>query len=112
MVEPHTGATPEPPYVAVIFTFQLSERGRDEYEGRLSVLGARAQSLPGFLGEDALRLEDGRGLSVSYWTDMEAVRAWRSDPSHREAIERGRAEFYDRYTLRVATVERVSAFTR
>ena len=46
----------------------------------------------------------GKFLSLSFWRDEEAVRAWRNRPSHRETQTRGRAGVLTDYRLRVASV--------
>jgi heme-degrading monooxygenase HmoA len=50
--------------------------------------------------------EPGKLLSLSFWRDEEAVRAWRNLPSHRSTQEAGRAGIFRDYRLRVAAVLR------
>jgi len=50
--------------------------------------------------------EPGKLLSLSFWRDEEAVRAWRNLPSHRATQEAGRAGVFRDYRLRVAAVIR------
>lgn len=45
-------------------------------------------------------------LSLSFWRDEEAVRAWRQLQTHRDAQQEGRAGVFDDYRLRVADVLR------
>ena len=45
-------------------------------------------------------------LSLSFWRDEEAVRAWRNLPSHRSTQAAGRAGVFRDYRLRVAAVIR------
>ena len=45
-------------------------------------------------------------LSLSYWRDEEAVRAWRNLAGHRSAQEKGRGGIFADYRLRVAAVLR------
>jgi heme-degrading monooxygenase HmoA len=68
---------------------------------------ARAQ--PGFLGIDSARSPDGLGITVSYWESEEAIAAWKAHPEHAEVQRRGRDEWYEWFTTRVARVERASA---
>jgi heme-degrading monooxygenase HmoA len=65
-----------------------------------------AAEQPGFLGVDSARGADGLGITVSYWTDENAIRSWRLHAEHTLARERGRSDWYTRFTLRVARVER------
>jgi heme-degrading monooxygenase HmoA len=63
-----------------------------------------AQQQPGFLGLESVRGEDGIGITVSYWRDRAAIRAWRIDVEHLAAQQMGRQEFYSWYHIRVAEV--------
>jgi heme-degrading monooxygenase HmoA len=62
--------------------------------------------MDGFLGAESAR--DGVGITVSYWENLEAIRAWRDHPEHREAMLRGRQEWYAAFTTRICRVERDS----
>lgn len=65
---------------------------------------ALARKQPGFLGIESAR--DSVGITVSYWTDQEAARAWKQVAAHLVAQRRGREAWYRDYRVRVATVER------
>lgn len=68
-----------------------------------------ATQQPGYRGTVSARAPAGFGITVSYWADDAAARAWRDHPDHPDhaAIrDLGRARWYDRYTLEVASVKR------
>jgi heme-degrading monooxygenase HmoA len=100
--------TPEPPYWAVIFT-SLRTEGDAGYAETADRMVELAASMDGFLGAESAR--DGVGITVSYWRDPEAIRAWREHPEHRAAMARGRDRWYESFTTRVCKVERDNAFT-
>ncbi|HEY5790532.1 MAG TPA: antibiotic biosynthesis monooxygenase [Gammaproteobacteria bacterium] len=95
---------PEPPYWAVIFTSAQAD-DLDGYSATAARMLELARRQPGFLGVESVR-EGGRGVTVSYWRDLESIRAWRDHPEHREARRHGREQWYRRWALRVARVER------
>ena len=97
--------TPKPPYWAVIFT-SLRTDNDDGYAETATRLLELAASMDGFLGVESAR--DGVGITVSYWKNLEAIRAWREHPEHGEAIRRGREEWYESFTTRVCKVEKES----
>jgi heme-degrading monooxygenase HmoA len=102
--------TPDPPYVAVIFTSMhgaVTEEAVHEYEAMAARMGELAQQQPGYLGIESARGSDGLGVTVSYWSDEAAARAWKQVAEHREAQRRGNAEWYAAWRTRVATVTRV-----
>jgi len=97
---------PEPPAIAVIFTsrFGADTEGYDRMAARMEAL---ATEQDGFLGMDSARGPDGLGITVSYWRDEEAVRAWKRNVEHVAAQELGRARWYAEYSVRVARLLRV-----
>ena len=103
--------TPEPPYVAVIFTSikRMDDAGYDEMAAQMSAL---VRTHPGFLGMESTRDSEGFGVTISYWRDQAAVTGWRSNPEHREARRRGKQHWYDAYRVRVCEVKRDYGFDR
>ena len=97
--------TPRPPYYAVIFGFRLRTIDTTEYLKTADRLMEVARGLDGFYGEEAARVEGGLCLTVSYWSDEEAIRAWRENLEHAEARQRGKREWYESFKVRVARVE-------
>jgi heme-degrading monooxygenase HmoA len=95
-------ALAHPPYYAVIFT-SLRNDGDDGYAAAAARMEQLAREQPGYLGIDSARSEI--GISVSYWRDIESIRAWKRQWEHAEVQRRGRAEWYARYTVRVCRVE-------
>lgn len=97
--------TPEPPYIAVIFSSQRTagDAGYDKTADRMLKLAALQ---PGFLGVETARGADGFGLTVSYWADEASAAAWKRHAEHELAQRRGWEEWYAHYEVRVARVER------
>jgi heme-degrading monooxygenase HmoA len=102
---PGLARTPEPPYYAVIFTSRrtVGDAGYDAMAARMAELGSRQD---GFLGLESARGADGAGITVSYWRDETAIRAWKRDPEHQTAQRGGQQAWYADYTVRIAKVER------
>lgn len=102
---------PTPPFYAVAFTFRLrADADLEAYGAAAAELTALAEKRPDFFGEEAVRIDGGLSITISYWRDLEAIAAWRRHPRHAEIMARGVAEWYQRYEVRVARVERVSSF--
>jgi len=97
--------TPRPPYYAVIFTSIRTpgDRGYADMADRMVELASKQ---PGFLGVESVRDGDGVGITVSYWESTEAIAAWKAQADHLAAQQRGRRDWYQRYEVRVARVER------
>jgi heme-degrading monooxygenase HmoA len=97
--------TPQPPYYAVIFTSirTAGDQGYDAMAARMVELGSGSE---GFLGMESARGADGLGITVSYWRDEAAIKAWKRDTEHQQAQRGGKAAWYSDYSVRVAKVER------
>ncbi|MFF3307327.1 antibiotic biosynthesis monooxygenase family protein [Streptomyces sp. NPDC002952] len=101
----------EPPYYVAVFTTVRThdQSGYSETNARMEEL---VKDVPGFLGMDHAQTPGGLGITVGYFRDADALTQWRSDAEHRAAQQRGRAEWYESYTLHVAKVERSHGFKR
>jgi heme-degrading monooxygenase HmoA len=97
--------TPAPPYYAVIFTSTRTEvdEGYEAMADRMVELAARQ---PGFLGVESARGPDGLGITVSYWSSLEAIAAWKAQGEHRVAQLQGHQKWYQHFETRIARVER------
>lgn len=95
--------TPSPPYYAVIFT-SLRTDGDHGYAEMADKMVALAAVQPGFLGIESAR-ED-LGITVSYWTDLESIKRWKSNAEHLIAQQLGHEKWYSSFKTRIAKVER------
>ena len=96
--------TPEPPYVAVIFTSLRTAGDDDGYAATSDAMAHLAAQQPGYLGYESAR--EGLGITVSYWVDEQAALNWKQVAAHLAAQRRGRERWYADYTVRIATVSR------
>lgn len=109
MTKPAT--PPKPPYFAVIFTSQRSSNDGG-YAAMAERMVALASAREGFLGIESARGADGLGITVSYWSSLESIHAWKADAEHRVAQARGRELWYDAFELRIAEVRSHRRFVR
>ena len=104
MAQPAT--TPKPPYYAVIFTSVRTD-GDNGYGEAAKQMLEIASKQPGFLGFETARQEI--GISVSYWSTLEAIKAWKENATHRQAQGRAK-DWYKTLRVRVCRVEREYGF--
>jgi heme-degrading monooxygenase HmoA len=98
-------STPPPPYYAVIFTSQRT--GNDDgYDATAQAMFALAAAQPGYLGAEHARDVGGLGITVAYFTDEAAIRAWKENAEHLAAQRLGKERWYSHFEIRVARVER------
>lgn len=94
--------------IAVIFEVWPAEGRAAEYFDLAASLKADLQQVDGFISVERFEslATKGKYLSLSFWRDEEAVRAWRNLEAHRKAQARGRSSIFSDYRLRVASVVR------
>ncbi|MFI1722254.1 antibiotic biosynthesis monooxygenase family protein [Streptomyces sp. NPDC020489] len=101
----------EPPYYAAVFT-TMRTQDQSDYSEASAHLEDLVKDVPGYLGMDHAQTPGGLGITVSYFRDADALTQWRNNAEHRAGQERGRAQWYQTYTLHVAKVERSHGFVR
>lgn len=110
--QPGIAPRPAPPYYAVIFTSCRNAADTQGYDAMATLMADLAQQQPGYLGMESARGTDALGLTVSYWRDLDDIKAWRHHAEHVLARDQGRADWYDAYALRIARVERSYGWQR
>jgi heme-degrading monooxygenase HmoA len=96
----------KPGTTAVIFVSQRAAADPEGYEKAAREMGSAAEKFPGYCGIHMVRGADGIGITISYWANGEAARAWKADAAHTAIREQGRATWYEWYELIVADVTR------
>ena len=95
--------------IAVIFeVWPADAERREQYLDIAASLREDLSRIDGFISIERFQslVEPDKLLSLSFWRDEEAVRAWRNLPSHRIAQTKGRSGVFEDYRLRVASVVR------
>ncbi|MFK0204585.1 antibiotic biosynthesis monooxygenase family protein [Agrobacterium sp. NPDC090283] len=94
--------------IAVIFEVWPSEGEKQHYLDIAARLRAELETIDGFLSVERFQSisNPGKMLSLSFFRDEEAVRAWRNTISHRAAQSLGRSGVFSDYRLRIAHVIR------
>ncbi|AMP68524.1 antibiotic biosynthesis monooxygenase family protein [Ralstonia solanacearum] len=115
-VLPFPARTPHAPYYAVIFSSTRTD-GDHGYGAMADRMVELARTMPGFLGIESVRDEaavaQGRpGITVSYWSSLEAIHEWKNQAEHRVAQQQGRDQWYAAYHLRISRIEYDYGFVR
>ena len=94
--------------IAIIFELWPAEGRADDYFGLAASLKSELERIDGFISVERFQslADPGKLLSLSFFRDEEAVRAWRALPGHRAAQAEGRRGIFADYRLRVAQVLR------
>ena len=94
--------------VVVIFEVWPAPDRRGQYLDIAARLKPELEKVDGFISVERFQslTDEGKVLSLSFWRDEEAVRAWRNTGDHRHAQAQGRGGVFADYRLRVASVAR------
>jgi heme-degrading monooxygenase HmoA len=94
--------------IAVIFEVEPASGKRDAYLGIAANLRPLLDGIDGFISIERFQslVDPNRVLSLSFWRDEEAVKAWRNTEEHRQAQQAGRGGIFAGYRLRIAHVVR------
>ena len=94
--------------VVVIFEVWPAPDRRGQYLDIAARLKPELEAVDGFISVERFQslTDEGKVLSLSFWRDEEAVRAWRNTGEHRQAQAKGRGGVFADYRLRVASVMR------
>jgi heme-degrading monooxygenase HmoA len=105
----------KPSYYAVIFTSTLTGQDLEGYQTVGQHLDELALQQEGCLGVESARNStngSSLGITVSYWSTLESIQAWKRHAEHAVVQKRGRSVWYQDYHVRVAKVEREYTFQR
>jgi heme-degrading monooxygenase HmoA len=85
--------------VIVVLLSTVDRPGIDAEEyGRAAVrMREIVASIPGFISFNSYVSDDGEELQVARFDSLEALEAWRTDPEHLEAQEKGRSSWFQEY---------------
>ncbi|MBN9220868.1 MAG: antibiotic biosynthesis monooxygenase [Mesorhizobium sp.] len=94
--------------IAVIFEVEPAQGRREAYLGIAAQLRPLLDGIDGFISIERFQslADPNRILSLSFWRDEEAVKAWRNTEEHRQAQQAGRGGIFAGYRLRIAHVVR------
>ena len=94
--------------IAVIFEVLPASGKRDGYLELAAKLRPLLEEIDGFISVERFEslTTPGKILSLSFFRDEEAVKAWRNRAEHRATQGKGRAGIFADYRLRIASVIR------
>jgi len=94
--------------IAVIFEVWPASGRKEDYLAIAATLRAELEKIDGYISVERFQslTDPGKLLSLSFWRDEEAVKAWRNQLHHRESQALGRGGVFADYRLRIASVVR------
>ena len=94
--------------IAVIFEVIPKAGHAEDYFSHAARLKPELETTDGFISIERFEslTQRGKFVSLSYWRDEDAVKAWRNSMHHRATQRTGREHVLTDYRLRVASVLR------
>jgi heme-degrading monooxygenase HmoA len=94
--------------IAVIFEVWPAAGRKNDYLALAASLRRDLDGIDGFISVERFQslTDPDKLLSLSFWRDEAAVRAWRTHQAHRAGQQAGRAGIFADYRLRIAAVVR------
>ena len=93
---------------AVIFEVWPTAEGKEEYLEIAAELRSFLENREGFISIERFQslTDEAKVLSLSFWQDEAAIKAWRNLFEHRSAQKKGKASLFKAYRIRVAEIVR------
>lgn len=94
--------------IAVIFQVSMKDGKAPDYFDLAASLRPKLETQDGFLSIERFEsvTTPGKYVSLSFWRDEDAVKAWREHTEHALAQEKGKAEIFADFRISVAEVKR------
>jgi heme-degrading monooxygenase HmoA len=94
--------------MVVVFQVTMREGRRQDYFDLAAELRPELERIDGFISVERFEslTEPGTYVSLSFWRDEGAIRAWRADARHRAAQALGKQEIFADFRISVAEVLR------
>lgn len=94
--------------IVVIFEVEMNEGRGQEYFDIAAALRPELEKIDGFIANERFEsiTNPGRYVSLSFWRDETAVKAWRAHAEHRKAQAKGLGGIFKDFRIRVAEVKR------
>lgn len=99
-------------YLVVFRNRKRADHDAAAYAADAARMEALAGRQDGFLGFKSYVADDGEVVALSEWRDAAAATAWRAAAAHVEVQQRGRADYYQTYTLFACDQPHVRTFER
>ena len=92
----------------VIFEVEPRDGLAQGYFDLAAELKPELEKIDGFVSIERFesRTTPGKYLSLSIWRDEDAIKAWRAHAGHQAAQDKGKAEIFAGYRIRVAEIIR------
>ncbi len=92
----------------VVFEVSMKDGRTDQYFDLAASLRPELETVDGFISVERFEsvATPGKFVSISFWRDADAVKAWREHAGHAIAQDKGKTEVFADFRISVAEVQR------
>lgn len=101
----------QPGQIVTVFRSRLRDDA-DAYAEHAAQMSELASEMPGYVEHKVFTAADGERVTLVTFADQQSHDAWRTQADHRSAQRTGIRDYYETYTIQVATVTKAHSFTR
>lgn len=99
-------------YMNVFRSCKRADMDAAAYQADAARMVELACAQPGFVSYKTFAAEDGETVTISEWETEDSARAWQRHAEHAAVQGRGRAEYYESYTVYSCNEPDVRRFSR
>ncbi len=96
--------------IVTVFRSRLKPEAMAAYMPMAARMSELARGMPGYVSHKVFTSEDGERVTIVEFESEATHRAWATHPEHINAQRKGRADFYEAYSLQVCEVKRQTVF--
>jgi heme-degrading monooxygenase HmoA len=96
--------------IVTVFRSRLRPEAVEEYTRWATRMSELARAMPGYVSHKVFTAEDGERVTIVEFESEDTHRAWAMHPEHVQAQRKGRADFYETFSLQVCQPLRESRF--
>ncbi|MEZ5648379.1 MAG: antibiotic biosynthesis monooxygenase [Alphaproteobacteria bacterium] len=93
------------PHYAVIFISTRNDMNDASYDALAKKMDELSRTQEGYLGIESVRNADGHGITVSYWSSLEALKKWKAHKDHLTAQSLGKSRWYKDYKIQICRID-------
>ena len=95
----------KPPFYAAIINEEIHTRTLEDERTPIDEMVSIAPNQPGFLGLETSRDQNGKGMTISYWTDLQSEKAWEHKGDNEIRSQFDGRTLYDTCAIQVSKIE-------
>ena len=90
--------------IVAVFRSRVASHAVEEFTQRYAEMSTYIEQIPGYVSHKVFVSDDGENCMIVEFATEEAFNAWDTHPEHKKAKERGKADVFSAYDVKVGRV--------